>query len=248
MIKLKSVVLLGALSLYACGISNQNLPTYLIDTVEREKLSSEPNTLGGVKNISDWFALMPSPLDFDVDNNSSIDGAEYYAYTKKVRWLFFNSPFVMDADADNTGYADSQEWARHIAKVRVNGDWVKVFDTDQSGEMSLEEELLAVKHMSDVYSYYGRVVQHTALSWGNTLDVEKFIVEYAGNDWKVDAEEIGRYLNDNKDTFIFHFDWNADGNVTGIEAQTASDVVNRTFTKVNTYLQQLKAAKYSDYL
>ena len=75
MIKQKSVVLLGALSLYACGISNQNLPTYLIDKVEREKLSSEPNTLGGVKNISDWFALMPSPLDFDVDDNSSIDAS-----------------------------------------------------------------------------------------------------------------------------------------------------------------------------
>ena len=248
MIKRKSVILLGALSLYACGITNQNLPTYVIDKVEKEKLSSEPNTLGGVKNISDWFALMPSPLDFDVDENSSISAAEYYAYTKKVRWLFFNSSFVMDADADSSGYADSQEWAKQVAKVRVSGDWVGVFDTDQSGEMSVDEELVAVKHMSDVYTYYGSVVQHTSLSWSNTLDVQTFIAEYAGNDWKVDAKEIGKYLNDNKETFIFHFDWNADGNVTGIEAQTASDVVNRTFTEVNEYLQKLKAAKYSDYL
>ena len=248
MIKSKTVILLGALSLYAWGITNINLPTYVIDKVEKEKLSSEPNVLGGVKNISDWFALMPSPLDFDVDKNNAIDGAEHYAYSKKVRWLFFNSPFVMDADADNSGYADSQEWDRHIAKVRVNGNWVRVFDTDQSGDMSLEEELIAVKHMSDIFSYYGGVVQHTSLSWSNTVDVEKFIAEYAGDDWQVDAQEIGKYLNDNKDAFIFYFDWNADGNVTGIEAQTASDVVNRTFTQVNTYLQQLKAVKYSDYL
>ena len=248
MIKRKSVVLLGALSLYACGITNQNLPTYIIDKVEKEKLSSEPNTLGGVKNISDWFALMPSALDFDVDKNSSIDATEYYAYTKKVRWLFFNSPFVMDADADSSGYADSQEWGKQVAKVRVSGDWVEVFDTDRSGDMSVEEELIAVKHMTDIYSYYGSVVQHTALAWGNTVDVDEIQSKYAGDDWKVDAKEIGKYLTDNKASFIFYYDWNADGDVTGVEAMTAGDVVNRTFNKINEYLQQLKAAKYSDYL
>ena len=102
MIKRKLVILTGALSLYACGITNLALPTYVIDKVEKEKLESENNSLGGVKTITDWFALMPSVLDFDVDNNNSISGAEHYAYVKQVRWLFFNSPFVMDADADNS--------------------------------------------------------------------------------------------------------------------------------------------------
>ena len=238
---------MGALSLYACGISNQSLPTYVIDKVEKEKLSSEPNTLGGVKNISDWFALMPSPLDFDVDKNSSVDVTEYYAYTKKVRWLFFNSPFVIDADADSSGYADGQEWEKQIAKVRVNGDWLAVFDTDKSGKMDVKEELVAVKHMKDIYTYYGNVVQHTALSWGNTVDVDEIQAKYA-DDWKVDDAEISEYLTANKDVFIFHYDWNADGDVTGVEAMTAGDVVMRTFNKINEYLLQLKAAKYSDFL
>ena len=248
MIKQKSVVLLGALSLYACGITNQNLPTYIIDKVEKEKLSSEPNTLGGVKNISDWFALMPSALDYDVDSNNAIDQTEHYTYTKAVRWLFFNSPFMIDADADSTGYVDSQEWNKQVAKVRVNGDWVGVFDTDKSGKMSVEEELLAVKHMADIYAFYGSVVQHAALAWGNTVDPSEIQTKYAGEDWQMDAKEIGAYLTDNKDVFIFHYDWNGDGDVTGIEADTASSVVNRTFNKINEYLQQLKAQKYSDYL
>ena len=246
--KEKVVVLLGALSLNGFAIENNTLPTYIIDKAEKEELEEESNSLGGVKNISDWFKLMPSVLDFDVDDNGSIDATEHYAYTKNVRWLFFNSSFVMDADADSNGYADSQEWSKQVAKVRVSGDWVKVFDTDQSGEMSVDEELLAVKHMADIYSYYGSIAQHTSLAWGNTVDPDDIKTKYAGNDWKMNAEEIGQYLTDNKASFIFYYDWNADGDITGIEAITAGDVVNRTFNKINEYLQQLKAQKYSDYL
>jgi len=248
MIKRKSVVLLGALSLYAYGITNQSLPTYVIDKAEKEKLSIEPNVLGGVKNISDWFTLMPSPLDFDVDKNGSIDASEHYAYTKKVRWLFLNSPFLMDADADNSGYTDSQEWDRQIAKVRVDGEWVAVFDTDQSGKMDVKEELSATKHMKDVYDYYGGVVQHAALTWGNTVNSDEIQSKYMGEDWQMDGAEISRYLNDNKASFVFYYDWNADGKVTGIEAETASNVVQRTFSQINDYLLKMKEQKYSDYL
>jgi len=248
MIKRKLVILTGALSLYAYGITNLALPTYVIDKVEKEKLSSEPNVLGGVKNVSDWFALMPSPLDFDVDKNGSIDATEHYAYTKKVRWLFFNSPFMIDGDADNSGYTDSQEWDAQVAKVRVNGEWVAVFDTDQSGKMDVKEELTATKHMKDIYEYYGSVVQHAALAWGNTVDPDVIQAKYMGEDWQMDGPEISRYLNDNKAAFVFYYDWNADGEVTGIEAETASSVVQRTFSQINDYLLKMKSAKYSDFL
>ena len=248
MIKRKLVILTGALSLYAYGITNLALPTYVIDKVEKEKLETESNSLGGVKNISDWFALMPSPLDFDVDNNNSIDGAEHYAYVKQVRWLFFNSPFVMDADADNSGYADSQEWDAQVAKVRVSGEWVEVFDTDKSGKMDVKEELSATKHIKDIYTYYGNVVQHSAIAWGNTVDPDEIQSKYMGEDWQMDGAEISRYLNDNKASFVFYYDWNADGKVTGIEAETASNVIQRTFSQINDYLLKKKEQKYSDYL
>lgn len=248
MFRCKLIVLLGALSLYVCGITNTSLPTYVIDNIEKEKLETESNSLGGVKNISDWFALMPSVLDFDVDNNGSIDAAEHYAFVKQTRWLFYNSPFVMAADADESGYADSQEWDAQVAEARVSGEWVEVFDTDKSGKMDVSEELTAVKHMKDIYEYYGSVVQHSALAWGNTVDPDVIQAKYMGEDWQMDGAEISRYLNDNKEAFVFYYDWNADGKVTGIEATTASDVVQRTFSQINDYLLQVKAAKYSDYL
>ena len=72
MVRGKFLVLFSALVMYAFGITNMDPPRVTIDSVEEEY-----NSLGGVKNITDWFALMPSVIDFDADKNSSIDELEY---------------------------------------------------------------------------------------------------------------------------------------------------------------------------
>ncbi len=250
MVKGKLVILFSVLSMYACGITNLDRPKMVIDKVEIAKEEEEYNSLGGVKNITDWFALMPSVVDFDVDKNNSIDELEYYAYIKYVRSLFqWKSPWTAEADEDKSGYVVDGEWNKQIARVRANGDWVKVFDTDKDGKMSIDEELAAVKHIGQVKEYYSNVVSNTAMSWARTVDVAVIQNKYdADKSYSVDNAEVQKYINDNSKVFRFYFDWNDDGELTGIELATANDVIQRTFDEINRYLFALKAQKYSSYL
>ncbi len=250
MVKGKLVILFSALSMYACGVTNLDRPKMVIDKVEIAKEEEEYNSLGGVKNITDWFALMPSVIDFDVDKNSSIDELEYYAYIKYVRSQFqWKSPWTIEADEDKNGYVVDSEWAKQVARVRTNGDWLKVFDSDQDGKMSIEEELIAVKHVAQIKDYYSSVVQSTAMMWTRTVDVELIQSKYdADGSFSIDNEEVQKYINDNSKVFRFYFDWNDDGEINGIEAATATDVIQRTFDEINSYLMALKVQKYSGYL
>ncbi len=130
--------MLGSLTICACALVNTALPSMVIDRIEITKEEQEYNSLGGVKNITDWFGLVPSVTSFDVDNNNSIDAREYYAYTKNVRAVLqWGSGWINNADEDASGYVTEGEWAKQLATVRVNGDWVKVFDTDLDGQVSI---------------------------------------------------------------------------------------------------------------
>lgn len=244
------VILFSALSLYACGITNLDRPKMVIDKVEIAKEEAEYNSLGGVKNITDWFALMPSVTDFDHDKNSSIDELEYYSYVKFVRAQFqWKSPWTAEADENKNGYVGDTEWTRQVARVRANGDWVKVFDTNKDERMSIEEEVLAVKHIAQIKDYYSNVVTATAMSWARTVDVELIQSKYdADGSMSVDNPEVQKYINDNSKVFRFYFDWNDDGELSGIELATANDVIQRTFDEINQYLLALKIQKYSGYL
>ena len=245
MVRGKFLVLFSTFVMYAFGITNMDPPRVTIDSVEEEY-----NSLGGVKNITDWFALMPSVIDFDADKNSSIDELEYYSYIKYVRSQFqWKSPWTAEADEDKNGYVVDSEWAKQVARVRANGDWVKVFDTDRNEKMSIDEELLAVKHISQIKEYYSNVVSNTAMSWARTVDVELIQSKYdADGSMSVDNAEVQKYINDNSRVFRFYFDWNDDGELTGIELTTANDVIQRTFDEINRYLLALKVQKYSGYL
>ncbi len=242
MVKGKLVILFGVLSMYAGGITNLDRPKMVIDKVEIAKEEEEYNSLGGVKNITDWFALMPSVVDFDVDKNSSIDELEYYAYIKFVRSQFqWKSPWTKEADEDKNGYVVDNEWAKQVARVRTNGDWLKVFDSDQDGKMSIEEELVAVKHIAQIKDYYSSVVSMTAQYWARTVDVELIQSKYdADRSLSIDNEEVQKYINDTSKVFRFYFDWNDDGEINGIEAATATNVIQRTFDEVNRYLWLLR--------
>ena len=246
MVKGKLLVLFASLVVFACGVTNMSPPEIKVNKEEKE----EYNSIGGVKNITDWFALMPSFLDFDLDNNGSIDQLEYYSYIKNVRTQFqWHSPWCKEADENKNGYVVDVEWDRQVARVRSNGDWVKVFDADRDGKMSIDEELAAVKHIKGIKDYYSSVVTSTAMGWTRTVDVELIQSKYdADGSYSVDNEEVQKYINDHSKIFRFYFDWNDDGEINEIEAATANDVIQRTFDEINEYLMQLKAQKYSTFI
>jgi len=244
------VVLLGCLTICACALVNTTPPKMVIDRIEIAKEEQEYNSLGGVKNITDWFGLVPSVTSFDVDANNAVDAREYYAYTKKVRAVLqWGSGWISEADEDASGYVTEGEWAKQVAKVRVNGDWVKVFDTDLDSTVSIEEELVAVKYMKRVEDYYRSVTTTTATSWSKTIDVDIVQSKYdADGSWSIDNEELAKYLNDNIKSLMFYYDWDGDGKMTGIELDTANEVIRGAFSEINKYLAALKAQYYSKYI
>ncbi len=246
----KIVALLGAFSVSACALVNTSLPKMVIDRIEITKEEQQYNSLGGVKNITDWFGLVPSVISFDVDKNNSIDVNEYYAYTKNVRAVLqWGSGWISEADEDASGYVTEGEWAKQLATVRVNGDWLKVFDTDLDGKVSIEEELVGIKYIGDVEKYYRSVVTSTATSWSKTLDVDHIQLKYdTDKSWSIDSDELTKYLNDNSKTFMFYYDWNGDGELTGVEIKTANEVIRGAFNEINQYLAALKAQYYSEFI
>ena len=246
----KILALLVALSVCACALINTTPKEMVIDILDTGEEKEGPNVLGGVKNITDWFALMPSVADFDVDKSNSIDQMEYYLYVKFIRSQFqWASNWTEEADEDKSGYVTTAEWAKQVAKVRVNEDWVKVFDTDRDGKMSVDEEIVASKHINDIEEYYRTVVTTTATTWPRTIDVDVMKDKYdADGSWSIDDAELTKYLNDTATTFMFYYDWNGNGMLDPIERATASDVIKGTFKEINEYLSALKAQKYSEFL
>ncbi len=243
----KFFALFVALSVCACAIINTT-PKMVIDRIDIVQEEQEPNTLGGVKNISDWFSLMPDIIDFDVNGDSSISTLEYYTYVKAVRSRFQQgSGWITSADEDASGFVTDDEWAKQVAKVRVNGDWIKVFDTNRDGVVSIDEEVLATKYIAQVGDYYKSIVETTATSWPKTIDIDEIENKYdADGSWSIDMTELNQYLTDNAKTLMFYYDWNGDGAITGIENDTAMQVIRGTFKEINDYLNQLKAQYHSN--
>ena len=208
------------------------------------------NSKSGIKNITDWFALMPDVIDFDLNDDSAISSFEYYIFLKAVRARFqWKSGWIADADEDKSGFVSPQEWAKQVAKARVNGDWVKVFDANRDGKMSVEEEVLATRYITQVREYYTDVVDATATSWSKTIDIDEIETKYdADGSWSIDNEELAKYLNDNIKSLMFHYDWNGDGEISGIENDTLNEVIRGTFNGINEYLADLKAQFYSNIL
>ena len=100
----KFFALFAAFSVCACAIINTT-PENVIDRIDITNSSQEPNSIGGVKNITDWFAHVPDVIYFDVDGDSAISALEYYAYVKAVRSRFqWSSGWITEADKDKSGY------------------------------------------------------------------------------------------------------------------------------------------------
>lgn len=243
--KQAAVTLIALLTIGSCGVVNTNPP---IPPVEVPVIEEEHNALGGKKPISDWFALQPHPEDFDVDKNGVINILESYTHIKASRLCFENSAFMKDADTDQNGFVDQFEWASAIALKRIRKEWEAVFDVNKDGEMSVIEELAGLDHMHNVREYYDNVVTATAMFWLNTFDAEKAMTYDKNKNSRIDDEEIGRFLTDHKDDLMISYDWNADGEIVGIEQETASQVIMQAFEEINDYLLALKVDKYRDFL
>lgn len=231
----------SALSLACCSLVNLTPP------IKTPVIEVEHNSLGGKMPISDWFNLQVMPVDFDADKDGILTMIELYTYTKATRTIFDRSPIVIEADEDKNGFVTDNEWDRIVAKKRLNGQWLLVFDIDKDSKLSIDEELAALSHIKSIREYYDDVVTNTAMFWRNTFDLEKCMTYDTDKDSELSDEEIGAYLTAHKDDFIFSFDWNGDGEVIGHEQATASQVVLETMGAVNEYMMDLKVLKYRDF-
>ena len=233
----------AVLTMLGCAVVNTAVPTYNTPSVEVSY-----NPLGGKMSISKWFSLQVHPSEFDVDKDGTLTMVEAYTHTKATRTIFDNSPIIKEADIDKSGYVTDTEWARIVAQKRVSGEWVQVFDTNQDGKMTVEEELQGLNHINRIKEYYTSIVQQTALFWRNTFDPDVAATFDVNGDSQITDEEIGTYLNAYMENFMFSYDWNGDGEVKGAEQATASQVVLELFKELNQYLLAKKAQEMSEYL
>ena len=229
------------------------VPLYALVNVSPSKGKRVTSTtdLTTVMTVSDWFIPSPPQSEFDLDGNGLLSVVEEYNYVKVLRVGLNKSDFIINADIDKNGYVDSTEWEIGIAFTRVNGLWIQVFDQDKDGKLSLNEEVQGVRYMGRVYEMYKATVHRTATYWQSTWkeNAEEFVTSLdANSDYKIDQEELNKYLEDNQAEINRCYDWDSDGELTGVELATAFQMFTQSFNEFNKFLQGKKAIAYRNIL
>lgn len=235
-----------AVAVFTCFVTSA---VAVVDTtLPSVKVEDAKVTIANKKQskILKWFDLMPALEDFDANKDGDLNQLEYYEYMKKMRVQFVNSPFIVAADTNENGYASEDEWDKQVAIYRTNGEWVEVFDANDDKKLSVDEELNAVSHMKRIRARYNNNVQLCAMTWTETLNVDKVQQEYdTDGNYEFNADEVANFLDKTRTAFMFYMDWNNDGKFSKQEAAAASETVNKLFTEVNRYLALKKKQKFN---
>lgn len=229
-------VLLG-LTISACALVNTSIPQHgtplatLLNT-------DQPLAEDGEPINNDWFLRSKPIFEFDLDKNNIIDRIEAYMHAKDLRVTYLKSPFMIKADKNKNGFVQQDEWIVAIAESRVDGSWLKQWDVNRDGKLSVEEELLGVNTMKQVEAHYNQTCQTTALSFQNSIDTDKLITYDKDKDYKITSEEFNDYIN--TEFFVeyyFFFDWDGNGLVEGVEKSTSNQALLALISQINDYLQ-----------